>query len=68
MQATAVLPAFKHRILVTTLSFRNYLNSLQDAERETGRGPVTKAVISVPAYFDEAQREATIAAGAREPT
>lgn len=36
----------------------------QDAERETGQGPVKKAVISVPAYFEEAQREATIAAGA----
>ncbi|GBF90941.1 molecular chaperone [Raphidocelis subcapitata] len=35
---------------------------LADAARDTGRA-VTKAVISVPAYFDEAQREATIAAG-----
>lgn len=36
---------------------------LEDAARETGQGPVTKAVVSVPAYFDDAQREATIAAG-----
>jgi hypothetical protein len=37
----------------------------QDAGRATGQGPISKAVISVPAYFDDAQREATIAAGAR---
>jgi len=36
----------------------------QDAERETGQA-VSKAVISVPAYFDDGQREATIAAGRR---
>lgn len=28
-----------------------------------GAPPITKAVISVPAYFDDPQREATIAAG-----
>eukprot|EP00798_Chlamydomonas_sp_ICE-L_P030049 gene30049-35020_t len=35
---------------------------LSDAEAYTG-SPVTKAVISVPAYFDEQQKEATMAAG-----
>ena len=35
---------------------------LSDAEAFTGL-PVTKAVISVPAYFDARQREATIDAG-----
>lgn len=39
------------------------LSQMQDAERAAGQGPITKAVISVPAYFDDAQREATIAAG-----
>ncbi len=33
-----------------------------DAAAHT-RGRVTKAVIAVPAYFDDRQREATIAAG-----
>lgn len=35
---------------------------VRDAEEFIGR-PVTKAVISVPAYFDDAQKEATITAG-----
>ncbi len=35
---------------------------LNAAEEYSGR-PVSKAVISVPAYFDDAQREATITAG-----
>lgn len=35
---------------------------LEDAARFSGR-PVGKAVISVPAYFNDSQREATIAAG-----
>jgi molecular chaperone DnaK (HSP70) len=37
---------------------------LEDAERYTGSA-VTKAVVSVPAYFDDTQREATIDAGER---
>src|SRR5205807_806765 len=38
------------------------LKSLKaDAERKLG--PVTKAVITVPAYFDESRRQATIDAG-----
>lgn len=40
---------------------------LQDAEQHTG-GKITKAVISVPAYFDDNQREATILAGKQGPT
>lgn len=35
---------------------------LQNAEEATGK-QVTKAVISVPAYFDEEQKAATTAAG-----
>lgn len=35
---------------------------VEDAERDLGR-PVTRAVISVPAYFNDVQRKATIAAG-----
>jgi heat shock protein 1/8 len=35
---------------------------LEDAARFSGR-PVGKAVISVPAYFNDSQREATVAAG-----
>lgn len=38
-----------------------------DAEEFTG-GQVKKAIISVPAYFDTKQREATIAAGERIKT
>ncbi len=34
----------------------------QDAEAETGQ-PLTDAVITVPAYFNEPQRQATLAAG-----
>jgi molecular chaperone DnaK (HSP70) len=36
---------------------------LADAARHTGRD-VSKAVITVPAYFSDEQREATVAAGA----
>ena len=35
---------------------------VQDAEMETGE-PITQAVITVPAYFTEAQRHATLEAG-----
>lgn len=35
---------------------------LDDARRVTGR-PVSKAVVTVPAYFDDEQREATVSAG-----
>jgi molecular chaperone DnaK len=39
---------------------------LEDAARHTSAAaPITKAVITVPAYFDDEQRDATIAAGAR---
>ncbi len=36
---------------------------LEDAEAHTGCSTVKKAVISVPAYFDDAQRDATMTAG-----
>ncbi len=36
---------------------------LSAAKDYLGGRPVSKAVISVPAYFDDAQREATITAG-----
>ncbi|KAF8073120.1 dnaK [Scenedesmus sp. PABB004] len=36
---------------------------LDDARAATGAAAVTKAVITVPAYFDDAQRDATVAAG-----
>lgn len=37
---------------------------LEDAAQHTGVPAITKAVITVPAYFDDKQRDATIAAGA----
>lgn len=37
---------------------------LEDAAQYTGVPAITKAVITVPAYFDDEQRDATIAAGA----
>jgi hypothetical protein len=36
---------------------------LEDAAQHTGVPSITKAVITVPAYFDDEQRDATIAAG-----
>lgn len=48
---------------ITYLLMQQVLASLVgDAEEFTG-GQVKKAIISVPAYFDTKQREATIAAG-----
>lgn len=36
---------------------------LEDAAQHTNVPAITKAVITVPAYFDDEQRDATVAAG-----
>lgn len=38
---------------------------LEDAVQHTNVPAITKAVITVPAYFDDEQRDATVAAGGR---
>ena len=62
---------FRHRLVAqdavpTILELQQRLESIRTAELEkTLRklGPIQKAVITVPAYFDEPRRQATIDAG-----
>ncbi|MFZ0869551.1 MAG: molecular chaperone HscC, partial [Rhodanobacter sp.] len=52
-----------HRFRAEELSALILKSLIVDAQTETGE-PVTEAIISVPAYFSDAQRKATLNAGA----